>query len=55
MKIRSVACLAFFSASLAVGASPATPQQARTFIDDAERKLLVWNVDASRADWIKST
>jgi peptidyl-dipeptidase A len=55
MKICPVACLAFFSAALAAGATPETPQQARKFIDDAEQKLLVLNVDASRADWIKST
>ena len=47
--------LAFFSAALAVGAGPATPLDARKFIDDAEQKLLVLNVDASRADWVKST
>src|ERR1035441_5544539 len=55
MKICPVACLAFFSAALAVAAPPETPQQARKFIDDAEQKLLVLDVDASRADWIKST
>ena len=55
MKICSAACLAFFSAFLATGADPPTPQQARKFIGDAEQKLLVLNVDASRADWIKST
>ena len=33
----------------------ATPEEARKFIDEAEQKLLVLGVDASRADWIKST
>ena len=42
------------SAAAAAGAPP-TAQEARKFIDDAERKLLVLNVDASRADWVKST
>ena len=33
----------------------ATPEEARTFINDAEQKLLVLNVDAARADWIRAT
>ena len=35
--------------------SKATPEEARKFINDAERKLLALNVDSARADWIKST
>ena len=54
MKIRPVAFVAMLSAAAAAGAPP-TAQEARKFIDDAERKLLVLNVDASRADWVKST
>ena len=33
----------------------ATPEEARTFINDAEQRLLLLGVDAARADWIKST
>ena len=32
-----------------------TPEEARKFIDDAEQKLLTLGVDASHAEWIKST
>jgi peptidyl-dipeptidase A len=31
------------------------PDQARSFIDNAEQRLLVLGVDAARADWIKAT
>jgi peptidyl-dipeptidase A len=55
MKTYRVACFACLSAALAAAAAPATPRQARKFIDDAEQKLLALNVDAARADWIKST
>jgi len=42
--------------NLATGADrPATPEEARQFIQDAEQKLLVLNIDAATADWIKST
>ena len=42
--------------NLAFAADPkATPEEARKFINDAEQKLLVLNVDAAQADWIKST
>lgn len=55
MQIR-VACLAVALAVTALAAdSKPTPQEARKFIDDAEQKLLVLNVDSARADWIKST
>jgi peptidyl-dipeptidase A len=53
MKIRLVTA-ALFSAAMAAGAPPTT-QEARKFVNDAERKLLVLNTDASRADWVKST
>lgn len=36
-------------------ASKPTPEDARKFIDDAEQKLLVLQVDQNRADWIKDT
>jgi peptidyl-dipeptidase A len=32
-----------------------SPADAKTFIDNAERKLLALDIDAGRADWIKST
>ena len=31
-----------------------TPEEARTFIDNAEQKLLALNVESGRADWVKS-
>src|SRR3954447_18453058 len=56
MQIR---CLALFVCTFtlaAFAADPkATPDEARKFISDAEQKLLILNVDAARADWIKST
>ncbi|HEY2013141.1 MAG TPA: M2 family metallopeptidase, partial [Bryobacteraceae bacterium] len=56
MKIRRVAYLIWSVAALAAAAQrKATPEEARKFIDDVEQKLLLLNVDASRADWIKST
>jgi peptidyl-dipeptidase A len=55
MQIR-VACLAVALAATTIAAEPKpTPQDARKFIDDAEQKLLILNVDSARADWIKST
>ncbi len=56
MSIRPVACLACAVALLAAcaGRKPA-PEEARKWIDDIEQKLLVLGVDASRADWVKST
>ena len=52
-------CLAI-SAALAFAlltgcASKPTPEEARKFIDDAEQKLLVLQVEQNRADWIKDT
>jgi len=56
MRIPAVVCFALTMATLAPAADPkATPEEARKFIDDAERKLLVLGVDAAQADWIKST
>src|SRR5689334_5791960 len=56
MQIPRLACCACALAFSAFAADPkATPEEARRFINDAEQKLLVLNVDAARADWIKST
>jgi peptidyl-dipeptidase A len=56
MKIRAAACIAATFAAMVFAADPkATPEEARTFINDAEQKLLLLGVDAGRADWIKST
>jgi peptidyl-dipeptidase A len=56
MWIPAVACFALTLASLAQAADPrATPEEARKFINDVERKLLVLGVDSAQADWIKST
>ncbi len=56
MNIRATACLVCTLLALAGCAGrKATPEQAKTFIDDAEQKLLALNVDAGRADWIKAT
>src|SRR4051794_28560569 len=56
MTIRHAALLLGVSATLLVAADrKPTPADARKFIDDVEQKLLVLGVDASRADWIRST
>ncbi len=34
---------------------PPTAEEAKAFVDDAEQKLLKLWIDASRADWVKST
>jgi peptidyl-dipeptidase A len=52
MKIAGILPLIFAVGSLAAAA---TPEEARQFIDNVEQKLAVLNVDAARADWIKST
>jgi peptidyl-dipeptidase A len=54
MKIPGALCLICLAAPFAMAAQP-TPEDARKFIDEVEQKLLVLGVDASRADWIKST
>jgi peptidyl-dipeptidase A len=36
-------------------AAPPTVSDARRFIEDAEARLLLLNIDSGRADWIKST
>jgi peptidyl-dipeptidase A len=56
MKIAGVVCLTCFLAGLAHGADrKPTAEEARKFIDDAEQKVLVLEVDSARADWVKST
>src|SRR4051794_8756022 len=56
MMIRHAAFLLGVCATLAAAADPKpTPADARKFIDDVEQKLLALNVDAGRADWIRST
>ena len=56
MKIRPALCLVCGFATLAGAAGrKTTPEEARKFIDGAEGKLLVLNIDSARADWIKST
>ena len=56
MKTQRLLCLALLGAVLAAGAGRrATPEEARRFVDDAERRLLPLTIDSSRADWIKST
>jgi peptidyl-dipeptidase A len=37
------------------GPTPPTAAEAKTFVDGAEQKLLKLWIDASRADWVKST
>jgi len=54
MKIQAVLCLAALLAASACSPK-ATPGDARTFTEDAERNLLALNIDSSRADWIKDT
>jgi peptidyl-dipeptidase A len=56
MQARRVLCLMICAAvSMAAAGPKPTPEEARKFIDEVERKLLVLNVDSARADWIKST
>jgi peptidyl-dipeptidase A len=56
MKIQAALCLPPLLLLLSGCTSQkATPEDARKFTDDAERKLLALSIDASRADWIKST
>src|SRR4051794_9673520 len=56
MMIRHAAFLLGVCATFALAADPKpTPDDARKFIDDVEQKLLLLNVDAGRADWIRST
>src|SRR3954451_18474152 len=56
MTIRHAAALLGVCATLALAADPKpTPADARKFIDEVEQKLLTLNVDAGRADWIRST
>jgi peptidyl-dipeptidase A len=56
MKIRAAACIAATFTAMLFAADPkATPEEARKFIHDAEQKLLLLDVDAARADWIRST
>src|SRR5215467_9924398 len=51
-----VAPLVCAAAFVAFAADPkATPEEARKFINDAEQKLLVLNVDAAHAEWTKAT
>jgi peptidyl-dipeptidase A len=49
-------CLIFLMAggALALNSAP-TVEQARKFIGEAEARLLTLDVDAARADWVKST
>jgi peptidyl-dipeptidase A len=51
--LRSSALLLFLCWSAL--AAPPTVADARKFIEDAEARLLALNIDAGRADWIKST
>src|SRR4051794_22749166 len=56
MQTRRLAFLACTLTLIALAADPkATPDEARKFINDVEQKLLLLNVDAAHADWIKST
>ena len=54
MKISGVLSLLCVAASVAFAATP-TPEDARKFIGEVERKLMALGVDAARADWVKST
>jgi peptidyl-dipeptidase A len=56
MRNRSFACIAITLVALAgCGGRKATPEEARKFIDDAEKKLLALGIEAGRADWIQAT
>jgi peptidyl-dipeptidase A len=47
--------LVLFLPLVLAAAAPPTPQEAQAFLNNAEARLLSLNIDASRADWIKST
>src|SRR4029450_6233840 len=53
--LASVACLSGATAFAAPPAKPATAAEAKKFIDDADATLLAAAVEASRADWVRST
>jgi peptidyl-dipeptidase A len=55
MKLRTLAFVVLSAVAARAATAPPTPQEAKKFIDDAERKLLVLGVDAGRAGWIQST
>jgi peptidyl-dipeptidase A len=56
MKIRGAIFASAVLAAAVFAADPkATPEEARRFIDDVEQKLMALNIEAARADWIKST
>src|ERR1035441_10641119 len=56
MRNRCFACLLISLVALAGCAGrKATPEEARQFIDDAEKKLLALGIDAGRADWVQAT
>jgi peptidyl-dipeptidase A len=56
MNVRAfAACACALAALVACGPSKPTAADAKKFMDDAEQRLLVLNVDQARADWIKST
>src|SRR6185295_17568661 len=55
MNIRAAACCVSAVALIACGPKRPRAQDAKAFIDDAEQKLLALGVEASRAEWIKST
>src|SRR5262245_17205862 len=43
------------SAGLAAGGPPATPEEARAFVDRADARLLELNNAQQRADWVHAT
>jgi peptidyl-dipeptidase A len=55
MKIRFAWLIPVCAALLSAAGQKPTPEDARKFINDVEQKLLLLNVEAQRADWIKST
>jgi peptidyl-dipeptidase A len=55
MKRHAILAAALFVAAAGCGRRQPNAEDARKFIEEAEQKLLALNVDASRADWIKST
>jgi peptidyl-dipeptidase A len=55
MRFRSLLLLAAAALITSCGTPRRSAADAKTFIDNAEQKLLALNIDAGRADWIKST
>jgi peptidyl-dipeptidase A len=55
MRIRALTVLSLFFLASCARRQATNSGDARSFIDEAEQKMLALNIDSGRADWIKST